>query len=300
MLNVSRLLCVIDPTVDHQPALQRAAWVARSTGAELELMICYYNQYLNDNRIFGGPSMDDARATATRRHESILEALAEPLRNKDLVVKTTAIFDHPLYAGVIRQAVRSGADMVFKDTHHHAAISRALFTHTDWHLTRACPVPLWLVKPHPIEHPVVFIAAIDPLNQNDKPAALDDRILQLSKGIAGELNGVVHAFHSYDPRVALSSATANAYIPVSLSCDEIEKQLREQHKKRFDEIADFHQIGTERCHLISGLAQDELRALAANLNAMVVVMGAVARNLWNRVSIGATAKRTMDTCRATC
>ncbi len=161
-------------------------------------------------------------------------------------------------------------------------------------------MPLWLVKPHPIEHPVVFIAAIDPLNQNDKPAALDDRILQLSKGIAGELNGVVHAFHSYDPRVALSSATANAYIPVSLSCDEIEKQLREQHKKRFDEIADFHQIGTERCHLISGLAQDELRALAANLNAMVVVMGAVARNLWNRVSIGATAKRTMDTCRVTC
>lgn len=294
MLNVSRLLCVIDPTVDHQPALQRAAWVARSTGAELELMICYYNQYLNDNRIFGGPSMDDARATATRRHESMLEALAEPLRNKDLVVKTTAIFDHPLYAGVIRQAVRSGADMVFKDTHHHAAISRALFTHTDWNLTRACPVPLWLVKPHPIDDPVVLIAAIDPLNQNDKPAALDDQILQLSKGIAGALKGNVHAFHSYNPAAALASATANAYIPVSLPFDEIDRQSCKKHKKCFDEITEFHQIRKERCHLISGFAHEELPSLAADLKATVVVMGAVARNPWRRIFIGATAERTME------
>ena len=294
MQKLSKLLCVIDPTVDEQPALQRAAWVARSTGAELELMICYYNQYLSDSRIFGGPSMDDARATATRRHESMLEALAEPLRNEGLVVQITAIFDHPLYAGVIRQAARSGTDMVFKDTHHHAAISRALFTNTDWNLTRACPVPLWLVKPHPIDDPVVLIAAIDPLNQNDKPAALDDQILQLSKGIAAALQGDVHAFHSYNPTAALSIATANAYIPVSLPIDEIESQMCEKHKKRFDEITEFHQIEEERCHLISGLAHEELPALAADLNATVVIMGAVARNPWKRIFIGATAERTME------
>ena len=294
MLNLSRLLCVIDPTVDHQPALQRAAWVARSTGAELELMTCYYNPYFSGNLFFDAPSLENARAEATYDHERMLEALADPLRNEGLVVKTTAIFDHPLYAGVIRQAVRSGTDIVFKDTHHHMAISRALFTHTDWDLTRTCPVPVWLVKPHPIDEPVVFIAAIDPLNQNDKPAALDDAILCLSKSIAENVNGQVHAFHSYDPRVALATATANAYIPVSLPCDEIEKQIREQHKKRFDEITDFHQIGKERCHLISGLAQEELPALAANLNAAVVVMGAVARNPWQRVFIGATAERTLE------
>ena len=294
MQNVSRLLCVIDPTAEHQPALQRAAWVARSTGAELELMICYYNQYFSGHRYFDAPSLENSRAEAIHDYERMLEALADPLRNDGLVVKTTTIIDHPLYAGVIRQAVKSAVDLVFKDTHHYAAISRALFTHTDWNLTRTCPVPLWLVKPHQIVEPVVFIAAIDPLNQNDKPAALDDQIMQLSNGIAGAVNGDVHAFHSYNPTAALANATGNAYIPVSLPIDDIERQIREKHKKRFDEVTEFHQIGTERCHLISGFAHEELPALAANLNAMVVVMGAVARNFWKRVLIGATAERTME------
>ena len=294
MPNVSKLLCVIDPSADHQPALQRAAWVARSTGAELELMICYYNQYLSGNRFSDAPSLENARTEATIGYERMLEALADPLRNEGLVVKTTTVIDHPLYAGVVRQAARSGADIVFKDTHHHTAISRALFTHTDWHLTRTCPAPLWLVKPHHIEEPVVFIAAIDPLNQHDKPAALDDQILQLSKGIAGALKGNVHAFHSYNPTAALATATANAYIPVSLPFDEIESQICKKHKKRFDEITEFHQIGTERCHLISGFAHEELPALAANLNATVVVMGAVTRNPLQRIFIGATAERTME------
>ena len=92
----------------------------------------------------------------------------------------------------------------------------------------------------------------------------------------------------------MATATANAYIPVSLPFDEIESQICEKHKKRFDEITEFHQIGTERCHLISGFAHEELPALAANLNATVVVMGAVARNLWQRITIGATAERTME------
>ncbi len=126
------MLCVIDPTAEHQPALQRAAWVARSTGAELELMICYYNHYLSGNRFIDAPSLENTHAEETIGYVRMLAALAEPLRNEGLVVNTTAVVDHPLYAGVIRQAVRSGADMVFKDTHHHSAISRALFTHTDW------------------------------------------------------------------------------------------------------------------------------------------------------------------------
>ena len=76
--------------------------------------------------------------------------------------------------------------------------------------------------------------------------------------------------------------------------DEIERQIRDQHKKRFYEIAQFHGIGTKRCHLISGLAHEELPALAENLNATVVVMGAVARNRWKRIFIGATAERTLE------
>ncbi len=106
------------------------------------------------------------------------------MRESGLTVKTVAVWDHPLHEGIVRHAAAIGADIVFKDTHHHSAVSRALLTNTDWNLIRTCAVPLWLVKPREIPDKPTFIAAIDPLNEHDKPAALDDEILVLSKMLA--------------------------------------------------------------------------------------------------------------------
>ena len=294
MEKISKILSVIDPTVEDQPGLRRAAWLAKSCGAELELLVCYYNKYLSGDRLFDSPSLEKARSEVIANQEKHLEELAEPIRQDGVVVTTTATWDHPLYEGIVRQAIASDADMVVKDTHHHSAVTRALLTNTDWNLIRTCPVPLWLVKPHELADPPVIVAAIDPMHQHDKPAALDDEILQLSKLIGERVEGVVHAFHSYDPRIAVATATANAYIPVSLPFDEIEQQMHEDHEKRFNEIAAFHGLDEDHAHLVAGLTHEELPAIAENRKADVVVMGAVARNRWKRLFIGPTAERTLE------
>jgi universal stress protein E len=294
MQKIDRIMCVIDPTADRQHALERAAWIAGCVGAELELFVCYYNEYLSGDRLFDSPSLEKARKEVIAGHEKHLEKLAKPIRERGLVVTTTAVWDHPLYEGIVRHAAATGADLVLKDTHHHSVVSRALLTNTDWHLIRSCASPLWLVKPRDISKKPVVIAAIDPMNEHDKPAALDDEILVISKMLAEKTGGTVCAFHSYDPRIAVATATANAYIPVSLPFDEIEKQMREQHEKRFNEITAFHGIADEHSHLIAGLTHEELPALSSKLDAAVVVLGAVSRNRWKRLFVGATAERTLD------
>lgn len=294
MLTISKVLSVVDPTADDQPALRRAAWLAKQAGAELELLVCYYNEYLSGDRLFDSPSLEKARTEVIGTQEELLEKLAEPIRADDVVVTTTAKWDHPLYEGIVRHAVAGGADIVFKDTHHHSAVTRALLTNTDWNLIRTCPPPLWLVKPHDLAKVPVFVAAIDPMNQHDKPAALDDEILQISKLLGETVGGEVNAFHSYDPRIAVATATANAYIPVSLPFDEIEQQMHEDHQKRFNEITSFHGLEDDQAHLVAGLTHEELPLIAKNLSADVVVMGAVARNRWKRLFIGATAERTLE------
>jgi universal stress protein E len=294
MQNISKILCVVDPTAIDQPALRRASWLATHTGAELELLVCYYNEYLSGDRLFDSPSLENARGEIIGNQAKHLEELAEPIRKSGIVVKTAAVWDHPLYEGVVRHAANCSADIVVKDTHHHSAVTRALLTNTDWNLIRTCPQPLWLVKPIDIADKPIFVAAIDPLNQHDKPAALDDEILHLTKMLGEKLAGEVHAFHSYDPRIAVATATANAYIPVSLPFDEIEKQMHEDHQKRFNEITSFHGLAKDRAHLVSGLTHEELPGIADSLDADVVVMGAVARNRWKRLFIGATAERTLE------
>jgi universal stress protein E len=293
MNEISQILSVIDPTTDDQPAMRRAAWAAANTGAELELLICYYNEYLSGDRLFDSQSLQATREEVLDGYKKHLEALAQPLRESGLTVRTQTVWDHPLYEGIVRHAAAINADLVFKDAHHHSAISRALLTNTDWSLIRACASPLWLVKAGNMPANPVIVAAIDPMNEHDKPAALDDEILMLAKALANASNGEMHAFHSYDPRVAISTATANAYLPVSLPFDEIEKQMRHQHEKRFKEIVGYHEIESEHAHLVSGLVHEELPALAKDLDALVVVMGAVARNPLKRLFIGSTAERTL-------
>lgn len=290
----SRILCVVDPTVETQPALERAAWLASRTRAELDLLICYYNEYLSGTRFFDSASLEQARADVLDGYGQRLERLAEPFRRQGLTVRTVAIWDHPLHEGIVRHAAAINADIVFKDTHHHSAVSRAVLTNTDWNLIRSCASPLWLVKPVAMPANPLFIAAIDPMNANDKPAALDDRILATGKRLAGATGGQLHAFHAYDPRIAISSATANAYIPVSLPFDEIENEMRTQHQNRFEELTEFHHIDPASAHLVSGLTHEELPDLALRLGAAVVIMGAVARNRLQRIFIGATAERTLE------
>jgi universal stress protein E len=294
MQKITRVLSVIDPTVESQPALARAAWLAGKVGADLELLVCYYNEYLSGDRLFDSPSLEKARREVIANQQRHLEELAEPIRQSGIVVTTSAIWDHPLHEGIVRHAVDSGADIVFKDTHHHSAVARALLTNTDWNLIRTCPAPLWLVKPHALADTPVLMAAIDPMNQHDKPAALDDEILAISQFIGSRIGGDVHAFHSYDPRIAVATATANAYIPVSLPFDEIEQQMHEDHEKRFNEVTSFHDVPKANAHLVAGLTHEELPALAKSLKTDLVIMGAVARNRWKRLFIGATAERTLE------
>jgi universal stress protein E len=138
------------------------------------------------------------------------------------------------------------------------------------------------------------MAAIDPMNEHDKPAVLDDQILVLSQLLAEKSNGEVHAFHSYDPRIVVATGTANAYIPVSLPLVEIEEQMHEQHEKRFHELTEVYGLDDKHTHLVSGLTHEELRLTAEKLNSDVIVMGAVARNRWKRIFIGATAERALE------
>jgi universal stress protein E len=294
MREISQILCVVDPTAETQPALERAAFMARATGAGLELFVCYYNEYLTRDWLLDAPSLDRTRKKIIEGQGKYLEELAVPLRSSGLTVRTSVLWDRPLHSGIIRHAAAIGADLVFKDTHRHSAVSRALFSNTDWNLIRSCASPLWLVKPGAMPDKPVFIAAIDPMSEHDKPAALDDDILALAGAAAKAAGAELHAFHSFDPRLAVSAATANAYLPVSLPLEEIAERMRKQHKERFDEITRFHGVDAAHAHLVAGAAHEELPALARELDASLVVMGAVARSRMQRLFIGSTAERTLE------
>lgn len=297
MRDISSIVCVVDPTTRTQDAVSRAQWLAECTGAKLELLICDYDEYLSGTRFHDSPAFQQARGKLLAAHQQHLDDLAGPLRKLGLSVTTKVIWHWPLHEAIVTHAVDTGASLIFKDTHHHSAIDRTVFSNTDWNLIRLSPVPVWLVKSVEMPLEPKIVAAVDPLNKHDKPAALDDRILEVALTLARHVGGQVHAVHIFDPDIAIAAASANNYVPVSLPLDDIEILERERHEQRLDAVVRSHGLPKQNTHLISGAPHTELPDFADTFGASLVVMGVVARNPIKRLLIGATAERALERLR---
>ncbi len=288
------ILVVIDPSTDRQPALERATWLAAHLGATLELLICDYDQQLSGGRFLASEAMEGARLALLDMHKRRLESLATPLRKQGLEVRTDARWEHPLDHGVLRKVAELQPIITIKDTHYHGAVQRALFSNTDWNLIRGCAVPLLLVKPRQPAAVPRILAAVDPMHEFDKPAALDHAILALAKELEVALQGKLDVFHAFDPAPAIASAAGSIASPIAVPVRELTEALENNHKSALSALLRDYPVDKEAVHLQQGVAAEQLLALSRKLPADIVVMGAVARSGIKRVFIGNTAERVLD------
>jgi universal stress protein E len=278
MTQTDSILIVVDPTSEAQPAVERGMHLARHCGLRAELFICGYSPQLVGSQLLDSQRLDAAKQGFLDEQRHKLFALAEPYVAAGIDVDVNVAWDHPLYEGIIRRVLRSDPRLVIKDTHYHSRLKRALFSNTDWHLIRSCPAPLWLVKPDITFTEPVFLAAVDPLHEGDKPAALDTRLLSEAFEFAGELGGVVHAMHAFNPFVDPDDPA----------------RIEAAHNQAMQQLVDAVQIPAERTHVRAGNAVEILPQLARETGAAVVVMGAVSRSRLEHAIVGSTAENVLD------
>jgi universal stress protein E len=278
------ILVVVDPAAgQNQPVLARAGWLAKESGARLELFACDFDSAIDSGRLdrvwVPAPG---AREQLLARHRRNLEELARPLRERGLTVTVDVVWDHPLDAAVVKKAAAHDYWLVAKGTHHHNVLQRTLLTQTDWHLIRKCPAPLLLVKDRTLSAEPNVLAAVDPLNQHDKPAALDDRIFNFGADLARIVRGRLHVVHAFATPMG-----------VELPPD-VRDILANEHRQAMTEFLGRHPTVAERSYLYEGLAHESLQLAAKEHSADFVVMGAVARSGLKRLFIGSTAERVLD------
>lgn len=278
------ILVVIDLAAGaHQPALERAAWLAKQANARVELFACDYDPDLDFRHVAvvrSGNSGPRERLLLHRQDQ--LEDLAAPLRARGLTVGVDVVWDHPFDRAIVKKAAAHDYWLVVKDTSHHNLAQRTLLTNTDWHLIRDCPVPLLLVKDRAVAAEPHVLAAVDPVNEHDKPAALDDRIFTFAADLARVLRGHLHVMHSF-------AAPLGAELP-----PDVRDVIAQQHRAALTTFLDAHAVLGGQRHLYEGLAHESLLKAATEHAADFVVMGAVARRGLKRLFIGSTAERVLD------
>jgi len=279
-MNMEQILVIIEADAEQQPALERAAQLARQSGAGLELLLADYSPYLEDGYYFDPVQAKELRYAHGEQRLETLESLAAPLRESGLTVAVTTAWGNPPQDEIIRRVKEVSPSLVVASTRHHHKIARLLLSNEDWELVRHCPVPLLLVKQESWPEAPAIIAAVDPNHVHDKPAELDRKIIAVGKTLASITGGSVSLFHS-------------AWVPPLAGAFPLSPDGREESSK-LTELAEASGVSASACHWSTDEITRSLPEMVEEKGASLVIMGAVSRSRLDRLLIGNTAERLLD------
>jgi len=253
---LNKIMVVIDPTTDTQPAFDRALDSARLTEANLHIYLCV-------NEESGHATLDEARDSL----QPMLDGLAERAKTDKVEATTELDWASEWRTEAVTAAARCGASMVFKGSFDHSSVQREIRQTADWALLRTCPCPVLLVKNfHDWKHRKV-LAAINPESTDEAHIKLNHQIISFAQSFTGAYGSDAHfvaAFHdlNYPPSV--------------------------------DELARTCGTPTNHIHLKHGKAADIIRDTAAELDVDLIIVGTVGRDGIKGRVVGNTSERLLD------
>lgn len=291
---IKAVLAVVDPAAALQPAMEKAAIIAAATGARLRLFCCDHDPRLTARLMLSPDALSAARVGYLRRRREWLESLAGSLEGRGISLEIEAAWDSPLHAGVLTEISLMKPDLVIKDTGWHAPLRRALFSHTDWRLLQACPVPLLLTKPRPWPDSPRVAAAIDPGHPGDPTGLLDRTVLAAARRLAQPIGAILSAVHAYMPVDAASLSAAAAGMPMIPPVGRMGSEMRDAASEAVTALLADQGYLPGSAELVEGTAVEVLPGWCEDRAIDVLVVGAASRSRLVEAVLGSTADRLLD------
>jgi universal stress protein E len=218
-----------------------------------------------------------------------LNMLVKPLIHLGYNIETQITLFDRLYEAIIERAAACKADYVFKPLRHHGAVSRSLFTPTDWNLVRMCPCPTLFISQQPSVNKLPVLASVDVANNDKDHKELNEIVINQSKVIASLINADVHLANAYD----MMTGAIGGPMPDPAAYQMVQNN-RAEHAKDAGAMAKAHDIPDTQVHLSEGLADRVINKFAEKLGAGIIVVGTVARSGIAGLFIGNTAESLIE------
>lgn len=258
---ISKLLAIVDPTTDDQRALRRALHIARRGGAAV-------HAFLSCHSTADAADPEALRRVEVARNGLWLDDLLRSMDTEGVTVTQEVAWSDDWRASFASAAERAGCDAIVKSTHTHSAPRRRLLKTSDWALLRSAHCPVLLVKRASVAPSRRILVAVNPGVEDAAHQALNVQIADIGRTLTegrGDLE--LHAVCAY------SGSDRFTHPP---------------------ELAEFAGIDESRAHCKAGDPEDVITALAAELDAELVVLGTVGRSGLGGLTKGNTAERILD------
>lgn len=289
-MKLNKFLVVIDGDHGRQPALRRAAWLAKKTGASLELIFIEYNPAFDGVKLFDNEGMELARNSLINNKREWVEEIAQPYREEGLNINIEVRWGKPMHKIALAYADEIKPDILFKSAYSESLLRRLFLSNSSWQLIRQSHTPLWLVQ-HGEWDGKRLCAAVDPLHSSDKPAILDNQLVTTSQELGSALGMEANFLHCYAamPRPQLFG---NEQI---VAYENYVRDYSKEHRDAFEKLLGQYQgIPEENKHLIEGFAEEVIPRFVLKKHIDLLVMGAVSRSQLDTMLIGHTAERILE------
>jgi len=258
-------------------------------GAELDLFHCADGSLVTQPQRLGSFEVEQQVGELFERRQQELEHRAQGLRRPGLQVRSSVTWDYRVHEGIVRHVLRHQPDLlIVQPSRHHGPW---MLGYTDYKLIETCPCPLLLIKTTRPYVDCCLIAAVDPMHKHDKPAALDDAIVDAATVLSTALSGKLWLFHARAPWPQVKPPLGHQPAAVR---EDVELVHSRRVEERVLELARRHGIAGNDIELVDGHAVDVLPFFARRESADIVALGAVSRSLLKRIVIGHTAEALLD------
>ena len=264
-MQIKKLFCVVDPTVEAQPALERAHYIAAGTAASVHAYVCCEPP--------AGADVADmeARQAEAARVREWLEQKVAPLREDGDEVTTEVECERDWRGALAPAATRAGADLIVKGTFAHSMLHRRFLKTSDYQLLRHSRVPVLLTKLNGVDRIDRILAAVDFQAPDDVHRALTERVLDYARTLAAMAEADLHCVNAYN-------GSLNRISPANLA------------ERAGIDRSNAH-VGDERPETL-------IPEIAGRIEAPLVIIGSIARSGLSGAVVGNTAEKILDTVNA--
>lgn len=280
------MMVILNHEYSRTPAVLRAMSLAWKMNAQLHLYSFEYERSLA-HAVREGFDLDAYLKGRCQK----LDDFADALRAEGFDIETRVVWGHPLAERILSSVLALQPDYVVKDVHEETTIHRILYTPLDWQLLRECPAPLMLVREHTGNTPRRILAAVDPLDEHNRPMGLNDIIVKTSAALAMQCDAQVDVVHAFDYVPVLADAEGAAGWVVD---SDIYDELRKLHKDALQDLGKKYGVPESQLHLLDGRPSAVLAEFARHHKIDLVVMGTIYRSRFERLAMGSTAESLLD------
>lgn len=283
------LVILDDDLKAEQPALDKAARLARRVGAPLTLHINCWSSALARSIGHDETNLARVRDSVVAAWQTRLSELRDQYGLSDYPVEDSVVWEKDQETA-LQQVVMAQRPLLVASRGEAGGgpLRRLFLTPRDWLLLRHAPCPVLCVDDSPWPEKLPVLAAIDPMHDDDNLDGLNGAIIEQAKQLADIFNGdlkLAHVLEHPDETLILIAGEA---IPAHLG--DVETQ-RSYYRDKMTDMCSRAGLEPDQWILLEGLAATALAEYQHKQGPLLLVLGTVARGAVSRLLLGSTAEQ---------